>query len=175
MKTGSHITKNILHDLAKSSLKSINPDSEILDLRLNRFFFLFGLFCFALTIFFMITVYIYPKETGAEGQESILLFVSYIFALLGIYFLSGHFFHRVRCDSDSITVQSFYGKNRSAKWSEITKVTFRQSTNLVTLHLDNGKKIKLSQYFIGLADLFNLIESKTNISLCDIKNKMIRI
>lgn len=175
MSSGSELTKRILVKLGQESLKSAHSDEEYFELRLNKFILKFGIFTTVFGLLLVFSVLLFPVETGAEGQETPLLISGILFLIGGIYFFCGYYIHRIKCKPNQFTIQSFYGKKRKAKWTDIKEISFKQSTNLITIHLVNGQKLKFSQYFIGLLDLFNLIEKKSSLDLGGVKKKILMI
>lgn len=164
--------QRVLQGLALDSLKEIDQKNDVLNLRVHKFIFNFGIFCFAFPLIILIVITFFPEETGVEGQSTFFYVFSALFALVGLYFFSGYFFHKVNTSKEEIMVQSFYLKKRTAKWEEIKKITFVQSTNLLYLHLNCGKSLKISQAMVGILNLLQLLNKKTGIEVDSIIHKM---
>lgn len=95
-----------------------------------------------------------------EGKGLVIL-GSLLFLGLGIYLLLWQTNQKVLVDAQGIEAGNWRNQTQSLVWANIRQVRYNKLTGTLMLLEESGKKLKLSQYLVGLCTLLYLMEQNT--------------
>lgn len=88
------------------------------------------------------------------------------FIPLGLYFILICWNHKAYYNDEIIEVKNLWGKTKTLKWAEITKVTFDPAlSGMLYLHTENQGKVAVSQGLKGFFDFRSTLINNTQIPL----------
>ena len=125
-------------------------------LRMNKLYAVMGLIGFILGLFITIMIVI------TKGPLLVAAIVLIIFWGTGIPCWIYYRNHILKFDDKAIEVKSFYGKDGSILWSDISDISFNHFSGLLTILDNKGIIIKIHQHIVGLSSFVKMLEQKTS-------------
>lgn len=168
------ILMGLYYLLAKGSnqpLTAIEEGTYIL--KMDKILAILGWACLAMGIFCILVPIIYPDDTAYLAQFLSMGILGLLFCGAGYYIVTMEKNHCVVYDDTGFQVVGYFGKKKSGTWAAVEAVSYSSFTNLLTLKMENGEKIKCSQFLVGIIGFLEKAESETGLELKKIKGQIL--
>jgi len=153
--------------LNKKSTLNLTPNSTgEFQLRMNKLYYYLGLICISLTIFAIVICLI-----NIEGDDKWIAIIGFasIFGALGMICYLWYINYYVILDSKYIITNSVLNKRQEIEWDKIARVSFSNTSGLLTFYADNHMKVKVHMHIVGFNEVLNSMERNTKFRKKDLK------
>ncbi len=160
--------------LAKGSnqpLTAIEEGAYIL--KMNKILAILGWACLAMGIFCILIPIIYPDDTAYLAQFLSMGILGLLFCVAGYAIISMMKNHCVVYDDTGFQVVGYFGKKKSGTWAAVQAVSYSSFTNLMTLKMEDGEKIKCSQFLVGIIAFLEKVEAEQGLDLKKVKGQIL--
>ncbi|EDP70776.1 hypothetical protein FBALC1_08453 [Flavobacteriales bacterium ALC-1] len=110
-----------------------------MDLKPGKLILYFGLFCFAICLLLIYVLFFVLKEPENGGLLSILLMLIGFFSI-GLYLTLHYYRYKIIIGDKSMTIKNEIGVKKEIYWTDIEKVDYNKTFNMIVVWSNKKKK-----------------------------------
>ncbi|MFI1770213.1 hypothetical protein [Thalassobellus citreus] len=116
-----------------------------MDLKPGKLILFFGLLCFAISLLLIYVLFFVLKEYENDGLLSVLLMFIGFFSI-GLYLTLHYYKYKIIIGDKSMIIKNEIGTKKEIYWTDIDKVDYNKSFNMIVV-LSNKEKKWISPFY----------------------------
>ena len=132
-----------------------------MDLKPGKLILIFGLFSFAVSLLLTYVLFFGLKENKNGGHLSVFFMLIGFFSI-GLYLTLHYYRYRIIIGENSMIIRNELGIKKEIYWTDIEKVDYNKSLNMIVV-LSNNKKKWISPIYGRMIDFIDPKKYSENI------------